>query len=114
MEIEIVERLKQQLLQKGYDPETVEDKAVEFLRNSGLIHPDKVELTPIGEQRNQMTPEQRAIDRQVKRTGRLPSDYYYDHSTNRAKLRPHARRDVKGATSRKHQRPRKRRNKRLF
>ena len=87
--IKIVERLKGQLLQKGYDPETVEEQAIQFLRNAGLIHPDELELTPLGEQRNQMTPEQRAIDRKVRETGRLHSDYYYDHSTNKATLRVH-------------------------
>jgi len=90
--MEIVERLKQQLIaDKGNSPEEAEVNAVQYLRNAGLIHPDRLELTPLGEARNSMTPEQRAISRRAKETGRSPHDYEYNSETNRATLKPHAR-----------------------
>ena len=86
MKIEILERLKNQLLSQYIPVEEVEDKAINFLRKSGIIHKDKLELTEYGITRNNMSPSERAIDREVKRSGRKPYEYYYDSVNNRAKL----------------------------
>ena len=86
MKIEILERLKNQLLAQYVPVEEVEDKAINLLRKSGILHKDKLELTEYGTTRNNMSPSERAIDREVKKSGRQPYEYYYDPITNRAKL----------------------------
>lgn len=44
-------------------------------------------LTAEGKRRNEMTAEERAVDRAAKRSGRDTSAYTYDPRTNRATLR---------------------------
>jgi hypothetical protein len=44
-------------------------------------------LTPEGQRRNNMTAEERALDRAAKRSGKSTSEYIYDPRTNRATLR---------------------------
>jgi len=86
MKIDILERLKSQLSAQYVPSDEIEDKAINLLRKSGIIHKDKLELTEYGITRNNMSPSERAIDREVKRSGKKSYEYYYDPVTNRAKL----------------------------
>lgn len=89
---QIVSRLEQQLTEKGYD--NIEANAVKFLQNAGVLD-DNGNLTELGRERDAMTPEQRAIDRQAKKSKRPAWQYYYDHYTNEVKLRAPFRKHAK-------------------
>jgi hypothetical protein len=86
----ILKRLEQQLLDKGYDASTVEKQALQFLQNAGILDSDG-NLTDKGKERDAMTPEQRAITRASKKSGRPYWHYYYDYTMNKAKLREHTK-----------------------
>ncbi len=62
------------------------DTALEVLRKRGHVD-DKGKLTAAGKRRDAMTAEERALDRASQRTGKKPSAFKYDPSTNRATLR---------------------------
>lgn len=58
--------------------------AVDILIKRGHLEKDGKTLTPAGMQRNSMTAEERAKDRESKRTGIPASDFNYNPRTNRA------------------------------
>ena len=62
------------------------DTALEVLRKRGHVDA-KGKLTAAGKKRDAMTAEERALDRASQRTGKKPSAFKYDPSTNRATLR---------------------------
>jgi hypothetical protein len=91
----ILVRLTEQLAARGVaDPRSV---AIERLVQYGILRPDGTTLTAYGMVRDRMSPAERAIDRQVARSGHDPDDYVYDPATNRATLAP----DVRHSASRK-------------
>jgi hypothetical protein len=63
------------------------DKAIKVLQDRGHLKADGVTFTAEGMKRNNMTAEQRAIDRAVKKSGHTATAYKYDPKTNRAKLK---------------------------
>jgi hypothetical protein len=63
-----------------------EDMAIAILKSRGDMN-EKGELTRKGLARDNMTSEQRAIDRAAKRSGRSVSEYKYNPRTNRATLK---------------------------
>ena len=81
----LLDRLTEQLKNQGY--EYPRSSAISFLRNQGSMEQDSLELTDQGLKRQIMSPEERAIDRASKRSGRDPEDYEYNPETNRATLR---------------------------
>lgn len=81
----ILVRLTNQLRAKG--DKSPRENAIRFLRNSGILEKDSLALTKKGVERNNMTPAERAIDRQSKYSGNDKADYEYDPKTNRATLR---------------------------
>ena len=85
MEQDLIERLTEQLAAKGYDDPRA--SAINILRKQGSVHPDSEELTEGGLVRSQMTPGERAIDRQSKYTGRPKHHFSYNAATNRAPVK---------------------------
>jgi|TARA_Y100001951_G_scaffold1881_1_gene1310 hypothetical protein len=83
MYIEIVQQLKNQLIDRGVPVNHAGRMAINILKKQHIL--DDNGLTEYGEIRNSMTPEQRAIDRAAK--GRSHSDYAYNPATNRATLK---------------------------
>jgi hypothetical protein len=63
------------------------DAAVKILQERGHLKADGKTFTTEGARRNQMTAEERALDRVSKKTGRKPQDFRYNRSTNRATLK---------------------------
>ena len=85
MYIEIVERLKNQLIEKGIPRNNAGYMAINLLKKQGIL--DENGLTDYGKIRDSMSPEHRAVDRAVG-GARTHSDYVYDAGTNRARLKP--------------------------
>jgi hypothetical protein len=85
MYIEIVERLKNQLIEKGIPRNNAGYMAINLLKKQGIL--DDNGLTNYGKIRDSMSPEQRGIDRAVKGV-RTHSDYVYNSETNRATRKP--------------------------
>ena len=85
MYIEIVERLKNQLIEKGIPRNNAGYMAINLLKKQGIL--DEGGLTNYGKIRDSMSPEHRAVDRAVG-GARTHSDYVYDAKTNRATLKP--------------------------
>ena len=78
----ILDRLVNQLKEKGYkNPYAV---AVSALQKSGNLKKGTAKATAKGARRGQMSPGQRAIDRQSKYSGRPKGDFEYNKETNRA------------------------------
>jgi hypothetical protein len=63
------------------------DAAIKILQERGHLKADGKTFTTEGARRNQMTAEERALDRVSKKTGREPQDFRYNRSTNRATLK---------------------------
>jgi hypothetical protein len=63
------------------------DTAIKILQDRGHLKADGVTLTAEGMKRNNMTAEQRAVDRASKKSGHTATTYKYDPKTNRAKLK---------------------------
>lgn len=63
------------------------DAAVNMLQARGHLYPGTENLTPAGRARDNMTAEERAIDRASKRTKAAPKSLVYNPKTNRATLR---------------------------
>jgi hypothetical protein len=63
------------------------DAAIKILQERGHLKADGKTFTAEGARRNQMTAEERALDRVSKKTGREPQDFRYNRSTNRATLK---------------------------
>ena len=80
MYFKIVERLKNQLIEKGTPENHAGRYAINILKKNGIL--DDKGLTFKGEVRELMTPEYRAIDRV--RGSRSFTDYNYNPGTNRA------------------------------
>lgn len=83
MKQNIVERLTSQLIAKGFSRQEAQAQARKSMVASGNLT-QSGKLTEKGQQRSAMTPEQRAIDRQIQRYGGIPSDYVYNPHTNQA------------------------------
>lgn len=79
---QLVERLVHQL-----GGEAHRARAIAILQQRGYMMPDGVTLTEAGEKRNQMTAEERALDRASKETGKPTSAFAYDPHSNRCHLR---------------------------
>ena len=75
--------------------------AVEILRKQGSVEQDSEELTKGGQVRDGMTPEERAIDRQSKYTGKPKAAFRYDAQTNRATVRQGYGRGISAAVLKK-------------
>lgn len=76
---QLIDRLAAQIGDRG--------KALEVLAKRGHYDFKTGGLTSDGERRNQMTAEERALDRAAKRSGKPKTAYKYDPRTNRAKLK---------------------------
>jgi hypothetical protein len=63
------------------------DSAIKVLQARGHLKADGKTFTAEGMKRNNMTAEQRAIDRATKKSGHAATAYKYDPKTNRAKLK---------------------------
>jgi hypothetical protein len=63
------------------------DSAIKVLQDRGHLKADGKTFTAEGMKRNNMTAEQRAIDRATKKSGHAATAYKYDPKTNRAKLK---------------------------
>lgn len=61
--------------------------AVNILKKRGDLKADGKTLTKKGEKRDNMTAEERAIDRATKKSGRKAAEYKYNPRTNRATLK---------------------------
>lgn len=81
--LNIVDRLTQQLADNGVI--APREAAIRKLTEYGILDSEG-NLTPYGQTRNAMTPEERAIDRASRRSGHAPEEYQYDPDTNRATL----------------------------
>ena len=62
-------------------------KALRILADRGHVFKGTSKLTPTGIIRNNMTAEERAIERAAKKSGKFTSAYEYDKNTNRAKIK---------------------------
>lgn len=80
----ILERLVSQLQAKGYDKASSYAIATKVLQRSGNLKPGSTEPTAKGVKRGNMTPGERAKDRQARYDGSKPSDYKYNKKTNLA------------------------------
>ena len=85
MYIEIVERLKNQLIDRGVPRNNAGYMAINLLKKQGIL--DENGLTNYGKIRDSMAPEHRAVDRAVK-GARTHSDNVYNPETNRATRKP--------------------------
>lgn len=64
-----------------------EEMAIGLLQKRGQLKPGTTELTAEGQKRDNMTAEQRAVDRASQRSNRKPTEYAYNAKTNRATLK---------------------------
>ena len=83
-EPEILDRLVQQLMDKGMDKGKAYAVAQSQLQKHGVLKKDSQELTTHGQKRNSMSAAERAKDRAAKKDGKKPSDYKYNARTNTA------------------------------
>ena len=63
------------------------DTAIKILQDRGHLMADGKTYTAAGEKRNNMTAEERAIDRATTKTGKQKSAYTYNPKTNTATLK---------------------------
>ena len=82
----ILDRLVQQLMDKGKIKSVAYAIAVSTLKKSGNLD-SKGNATEKGKRRGSMSPGERAIDRASKASGKPKSDYKYTAKTNRATLK---------------------------
>ena len=83
----ILDRLIRQLKAKGHSNRAARAIAVKALQRSGNLKKGSTKPTAKGVKRGKMTPGQRAIDRESKRSGRSKGEYKYNAKTNRATLK---------------------------
>jgi len=76
-------RLKEQLIEKGTDELEAEELSKNILIKRGHLNKDG-SVTAEGQIRGNMSAEERAIDRAVKRFGGIPEYYEYDREKNYA------------------------------
>lgn len=86
MKSEILNRLVSQLMEKGMSKPIAIDVATRKLQQSGNLD-SSGNNTITGSIRGAMSPEQRAIDREIKYNGGFVNNYIYNPKTNRAKKR---------------------------
>ena len=86
-EPEILDRLVQQLMDKGMDKKRAFAVATSSLQKRGVLKKGSQKLTDKGEKRNNMSAAERAKDRAAKRSGKRVSDYKYNNRTNIATLK---------------------------
>lgn len=80
----ILDRLVSQLKANGMKESQAYAVAVSKLQKSGNLKKGSTEATSKGIKRGNMTPSERAKDRQVKKSGGKPSDYKYNKNNNTA------------------------------
>tara|TARA_R100001460_G_scaffold2262_4_gene7477 strand:+ start:375 stop:665 length:291 start_codon:yes stop_codon:yes gene_type:complete len=85
--IPILKRLVEQLKAKGMSVGMANAVARKRLQQSGNLKKGKDEATAKGKKRSKMGAAGRAKSRAAKESGRKPSDYKYNSSTNRATLK---------------------------
>lgn len=85
----ILDRLVQQLKDKGYGDNAARAIATSSLQKSGNLKKGSTEPTAKGLVRGDMTPGERATDRAMSysKKKRKESDYVYNEETNRSTLR---------------------------
>ena len=83
-EPEILDRLVQQLKDKGMDTDKAHAVARSQLSKNGILKKGSEELTTKGKKRNSMSAAERAKDRAAKKDGKSPKDYNYNPRTNTA------------------------------
>jgi hypothetical protein len=81
----ILDRLVGQLEAKGKPKSSAFAIATKALQKSGNLKPGTQEPTAKGTKRGEMTPGERAKDRQASYSGGKPSDFKYSSKTNRAR-----------------------------
>ena len=81
-EPDIVDRLVQQLKDKGMDNDKAHAIANSSLQKHGVLKKGTQELTAKGKKRNLMTASERAKSRASKKDGSTPSNYKYNSKTN--------------------------------
>jgi len=81
-EVKIVDRLVQQLKDKGMDNDKAHAVARSQLQRHGVLKKGSEELTDKGKKRNSMSPGERAKDRAAKKDGKSPESYKYNKTTN--------------------------------
>jgi hypothetical protein len=86
-EPKILKRLVSQLKAKGMNASKAYPVAVSQLQKAGVLGAGSTDLTPLGAVRDQMSAEERAIDRAAKYSGRNPEEFVYSSKTNRATLK---------------------------
>lgn len=80
----IMERLSSQLQAKGFSKGSAYAIATSQLQKAGDLKKGSNKPTAKGVERGNMTPAERAKDRQAKYSGGSASDYKYNAKTNRA------------------------------
>jgi hypothetical protein len=83
----ILQRLIQQLKDKGYDDKRAEAVAISSLQRSGNLFAGTTKPTTKGVERGLMSPADRAMDREVLGKGKNPLDYEYNPITNKMNKR---------------------------
>tara|TARA_Y100000004_G_scaffold12634_1_gene13544 strand:+ start:11391 stop:13262 length:1872 start_codon:yes stop_codon:yes gene_type:complete len=83
-EPEILDRLVQQLRDKGMEKNRAYAVATSQLQKNGVLKKGSQDLTKHGEKRNSMSAAERAKDRAAKKDGKDAKDYNYNPRTNTA------------------------------
>lgn len=83
----ILDRLVRQLKAKGHGDKSAYAIATKALQKSGNLKKGTQQATAKGKRRGNMTPGERAKDRESKKTGHKKSEYKYNAKTNRATLK---------------------------
>lgn len=83
----ILERLINQLKDKGFSIGAASAIATKTLQKAGNLKPGSNKLTKKGKKRQKMGAAGRAKDRAAKRSGKSSKSYKYNARTNRATLR---------------------------
>ncbi len=83
----ILQRLIEQLKEKGKSEKAATDIALAALRKSGNIEYGSTKATFKGTQRGLMTPGERAMDRDIISKGKNALDYVYNPRTNKMNKR---------------------------
>jgi hypothetical protein len=83
---QLLDRLTEQMRTQSGAPKDPEAAARAVLIARKMMN-EKGELTALGKTRDNMTAEERALDRAAKRTGKPASNFGYNPKTNTATLR---------------------------
>ena len=76
---QLIERLTEQVGDR--------ELALKILEKRGHVYPNTDMLTEEGLLRDNMTAEERALDRAAKQTNKSPDKFLYDPTTNKTKLK---------------------------